>query len=85
MMVSIGDIISNGANDFLFTEYKVLAVFLVGFSFVLFIAVDVVGNDNNVQFYTTFAFILGAITSIVSGFIGMRIAVYSNTRTAYMA
>lgn len=32
-------------------------------------------------FYTTFAFLIGAITSIASGYIGMRIAVYSNVRT----
>jgi inorganic pyrophosphatase len=31
--------------------------------------------------YTTFAFLIGAVTSIVSGYIGMRIAVYTNVRT----
>jgi len=35
--------------------------------------------------YTTIAFLTGAITSIVSGWIGMKIATYANTRTAYMA
>lgn len=33
------------------------------------------------QFYTTFSFCLGAFTSIVSGYIGMRVAVYTNVRT----
>lgn len=28
---------------------------------------------------------LGAVTSVFSGFVGMRIAVYSNSRTAYKA
>lgn len=32
--------------------------------------------------YTTVAFIIGALTSIISGYIGMRIAVYTNVRTA---
>jgi H(+)-translocating pyrophosphatase len=32
--------------------------------------------------FTTVAFLLGAIASIVSGFLGMKIAVYSNVRTA---
>lgn len=32
-------------------------------------------------FYTTSAFIVGGFTSILSGYIGMRIAVYTNVRT----
>ena len=31
--------------------------------------------------YTTLAFIVGACTSIACGYIGMRIAVYTNVRT----
>jgi Na+/H+-translocating membrane pyrophosphatase len=30
--------------------------------------------------YTTVAFLIGGITSIISGYIGMRIAVYTNVR-----
>ena len=37
------------------------------------------------QFWTTSAFILGAVTSIASGYIGMRVAVFANSRTAYSA
>ena len=33
------------------------------------------------QFYTTGAFLIGGITSIISGYLGMRIAVYTNVRT----
>jgi len=55
------------------------------FAIVILVAVDVVGNDNNFQMYTTIAFIVGCVTSIVSGWIGMKIATYANTRTAYMA
>jgi inorganic pyrophosphatase len=32
-------------------------------------------------FYTTSSFIIGGFTSILSGYIGMRIAVYTNVRT----
>jgi len=31
-------------------------------------------------FYTTAAFLIGGVTSIISGYIGMRIAVYTNVR-----
>ena len=38
--------------------------------------------ENQVgQFYTVIPFILGALTSIVSGYIGMTIAVKANVRT----
>jgi H+-translocating diphosphatase len=35
------------------------------------------------QFYTTIAFLIGGFTSIVAGYIGMRIATYTNVRTTY--
>jgi Na+/H+-translocating membrane pyrophosphatase len=37
------------------------------------------------EFYTTTAFMLGALTSCVSGYIGMKVAVFSNFRTTYKA
>ena len=33
------------------------------------------------QLYTTVAFIIGGFTSIMAGYIGMKIAVYTNGRT----
>jgi inorganic pyrophosphatase len=32
-------------------------------------------------FYTTVAFLIGGSTSILAGYIGMRVAVYTNVRT----
>ena len=49
---------------------------------VVFFAVDFV---ESVQFYTTIAFIIGSYTSIISGWVGMKIAVYANIRTAFEA
>lgn len=34
--------------------------------------------------YTTVAFLIGGFTSIISGFIGMKIATYTNVRTTYL-
>jgi inorganic pyrophosphatase len=36
-------------------------------------------------FYTCLAFVVGAVTSIISGYIGMTVAVYSNARTTISA
>lgn len=40
---------------------------------------------DNLNFYTTFAFILGVFTSILIAFVGMYIATNSNVRVAYIA
>lgn len=82
LIKEIGDHISTGANAFLFQEYKYLSIYVLIMSIVVFFAVDFV---ESVQFYTTIAFIVGSYTSIVSGYIGMRIAVFSNIRTAFQA
>jgi len=38
-----------------------------------------------IRFYGTFAYIVGSLTSILCGYIGMRIAVAANFRTTYKA
>lgn len=35
--------------------------------------------------FSTIAFLLGAVTSILSGYLGMKIAVYANARTSLEA
>jgi H+-translocating diphosphatase len=47
-------------------------------SIILMFAVD---DPMKGDFYTTCAFIIGGLTSILAGYIGMRIAVYTNVRT----
>lgn len=82
LIKEIGAHISTGANEFLFQEYKYLTIYIFIMSIVVFVAVDFV---ETVQFYTTIAFIVGSYTSILSGWIGMKIAVYANIRTAFEA
>ncbi len=48
-----------------------------GFAILLFFTAEIRFGE----FYTTFAYIVGAATSILSGYIGMRVAVYTNVRT----
>lgn len=54
-----------------------MSIFIVAFSILLIFTVE----PELGMFYTTAAFIIGGFTSIVSGYIGMRIAVYTNVRT----
>ena len=79
-MKLIGSYIENGAITFLMKEYTYLAVFITAFALaIFFFAEPEVGLA-----YTTVAFIIGGLTSILAGYIGMRVAVYSNIRTTRM-
>lgn len=78
---TISQAISDGAIAFLYEEYKILFICIVLFAAVIALLVE----KNLGEFYTVFAFVLGAVTSIASGYIGMRVAVFANSRTAYSA
>jgi Na+/H+-translocating membrane pyrophosphatase len=59
-------------------EYIFLSIFLSLFAILLAFTVE----PKLGTFYTTTAFVVGGFTSILAGYIGMRIAVYTNVRTA---
>jgi len=76
--------ISEGAEAFLRAEYTICAYFVVGFGAVIFFLISW-GQNFNLGALTTLSFVLGALTSIASGYIGMKVAVYSNVRTTINA
>jgi len=73
-MIKIGDIIARGAMDFLVAEYKVLSVFTLIFAVIVSFAADK---------WAAISFVIGAMTSTASGFLGMQIATQSNSKTAH--
>ncbi|MBE8162800.1 MAG: sodium-translocating pyrophosphatase [Bdellovibrionaceae bacterium] len=75
-MQSIGDEIAVGAMAFLKAEYSRVLVFVV-------VAAGLLFWGFNIQ--TTLAFVVGAFTSGLAGFIGMTAATKSNVRTAAAA
>lgn len=79
-MEKIAKLISDGSDTFLKTEYKTIGIFIVLFSFILIFTVE----KEPGTYYTTFAFLLGATSSILAGYIGMWIAVRANVRTTKM-
>merc|ERR1719230_533292 len=85
----IGDQITKGAISFLNQEYLYLGIFAAVFAIILGVTVDTyeMGRTDGVEQtnfpYTAVAFLVGAGTSILAGYIGMRIAVYTNTRTTF--
>jgi inorganic pyrophosphatase len=95
-VVAISQKVSNGAQTFLFSEYKVLFMFMAAFGAVLYFMLgsslsNPVGNARAVAapwtnaFLSLLSFFIGATTSVGAGYIGMMIAVFSNSRTAVQA
>ena len=79
-MQELSKSIREGAMAFLNSEYKVLMIFVAIVAILLFIASFIEGS--NIEIGLSFAFIIGAIFSALSGNIGMRMATMANTKTA---
>jgi len=80
-MTEVNEMIKKGSDTFLAKEYTYLAIFCVVFAIVLTTTVDqpwAEGSKSGWFPFTTFAFLVGAVTSMVSGFIGMKIATNCN-------
>ena len=75
-MQEIASAIAEGADAFLMSEYKILAVFVV----ILFVLIGFFINWG-----TALCFLLGAFCSILAGFFGMKVATRANVRTANAA
>ena len=75
-MQEIANAIAEGANAFLTSEYKILAIFIA----VLFALIAIFIDAG-----TAVCFLIGALFSIAAGFFGMRVATRANVRTANAA
>jgi K(+)-stimulated pyrophosphate-energized sodium pump len=83
-MKEIGKAIQEGAMAFLAREYRTLAIFVVLVAIVLGVLIDYIQLDRTIP-KTAISYIVGAICSAGTGFIGMNIAIRANTRTAAAA
>ena len=75
-MQEISKYIEEGAMAFIKKEYKYLSIFVA----FIFILIGIFLSNK-----TAIAFLVGAIFSMVAGFVGMKIAVKANVRTARAA
>ena len=79
---TIGKAIQEGASAFLSREYRVLAIFVL----IVFGVLLLLGLLRDEQHWeVAIAYIVGAISSGITGLIGMNIAVKANMRTATAA
>jgi len=80
-MLEIATLIREGSDTFLKTEYTAIGIFMVIFAAIIATVVE----PHKGTFYVTGAFLLGAITSTLAGYIGMWISVRANVRTTKCA
>ncbi|MDC3305929.1 sodium-translocating pyrophosphatase [Flavobacteriales bacterium] len=81
-MKEISDHIYEGALAFLKAEYRLLTLFVIGVSALLFIVSTIVPSTH---WLIVIAFIIGAIFSALAGNMGMKIATKTNVRTTQAA
>lgn len=79
-MIYLSGAIREGAMAFLKSEYKVLFIFVIVVTSLLFVASFMPGSGMDQGL--AIAFVIGAIFSAVTGNIGMRVATMANSRTA---
>jgi len=85
-LAEIYEAIYEGAESFLRAEYSVCAYFVIVFSVIVLVLVSWGTDWDYVRgTFTMISFILGAVTSIVSGYLGMKVAVFANVRTTVSA
>jgi Na+/H+-translocating membrane pyrophosphatase len=86
----IQEAIADGSASFLNTEFKYIGVFMVIMSVAIFSLLSTVvpeegrtkADETRNGVFSTIAFIIGGITSLVCGYLGMKIATFANARTA---
>lgn len=77
-MQNIGKNISDGAMAFLYAEYKILILFVIGVSILLGLS----ANSETSSPLVVLSFVVGAFSSGLAGYLGMTIATKANYRTA---
>ncbi|MCR5577233.1 MAG: sodium-translocating pyrophosphatase [Oscillospiraceae bacterium] len=75
-MQEIAAAIAEGADAFLKSEYKILAIFILALLLLIGFFID---------WMTAACFAIGALFSILAGFFGMKVATRANVRTAQAA
>ena len=81
-MARIAKNIADGAMSFLKAEYKILSIFVVAVTILLFFKGQAESGSNG---FVAVSFVVGAICSALAGFIGMRVATKANVRTTNAA
>jgi K(+)-stimulated pyrophosphate-energized sodium pump len=89
-MQKVADAIFKGAMAFLNRQYRTIAILSIFAAILVALVLGLLGQGTeadkiNLAWHTAVAFLIGAACSGISGYIGMYVAVRSNSRTASAA
>jgi K(+)-stimulated pyrophosphate-energized sodium pump len=89
-MQKVADAIFKGAMAFLNRQYRTIATLAIFAAILVAVVLALLGQGSsadkwNLAWHTAVAFLIGALCSGLSGYIGMYVAVKSNSRTASAA
>ncbi len=86
-MVAISDAIKQGAAAYMNRQYRTIAVVAVVIAAIFAIVALTAGtaHDRTLWWWTTGGFLVGALFSAISGYVGMNVAVRANVRVAQAA
>ncbi|HLU82775.1 MAG TPA: sodium-translocating pyrophosphatase [Trueperaceae bacterium] len=86
-MVEISDAIKQGAAAYMNRQYRTIAVvaIIIAAIFAVVAMTSEAGHDRVMWWWTTIGFLVGALFSGISGYVGMGVAVRANVRVAQAA
>ncbi|MCG3203622.1 MAG: K(+)-insensitive pyrophosphate-energized proton pump [Elusimicrobia bacterium] len=84
-MQQIAQAVREGANAYLYRQFRVVAVLIVFLTGILFIAAKLSGAPIEISGGRAISFLVGSVFSGLVGFVGMRLATMGNLRVAAAA
>jgi K(+)-stimulated pyrophosphate-energized sodium pump len=84
-MQDIARAVREGANAYLYRQFRVVSVLIVLITVGLYLAADFAGAPPEISLGRAVAFLLGSVFSATVGFVGMRLATIGNLRVAAAA
>ena len=84
-MQQIAAAIREGANAYLYRQFRVVGILIAIITVVLYFAANASGSPMKISWGRAIAFLVGSIFSATVGFVGMRLATIGNLRVATAA
>lgn len=81
-MVEVAGYIEEGAKTYIKVQYKVLGIFVAGLFLIMLFLLPSVTNPGTLNWEQAVAYLIGALGSMLAGWLGMYVGVKANTRAA---
>jgi K(+)-stimulated pyrophosphate-energized sodium pump len=84
-MQEIAQAVREGANAYLYRQFRVVGILIVLITIVLYYAAKMSGSPPEIAWGRAISFLVGSTFSAIVGFVGMRLATVGNLRVAAAA